>query len=202
MQGDGPGQATLLLERWRSGDSEARGSLIDLLEAELRAIARRLMRGERPGHTLQPTAVVGEACLRLLGTKESPASSRGEFLGLAAHVMRQVLVDHARQHQARKRGGDWVRVSLSHQWASEPGVDEVDALDLDAALSGLAELSPRQARVAELRYFGGLTITETAAALELGPTQVKREWAMARAWLKRRLRQDGAAPDPSRPRGD
>ena len=186
------GQATVLLEQWRAGDDSARERLLTLLQGEMRGIARRLMRKERRGHTLQPTAVVNEACLRLLGSPDTPARSRGDFLGLVARVMRQVLVDHSRKRDADKRGGDWQRVSLkADRAAMDPGEALVDALDLDVALTKLAQLSPRQAEIAELRYFAGLSIPETAEALELGVTTVKGEWGVARAWLRRELETSG-----------
>src|SRR5947207_107336 len=123
----------------------------------MRGIARRLMKGERRGHTLQPTAVVNEACVRLLGMREGPTGSRAEFLALAAHVMRHVLVDHARKRDADRRGGEWERVSIEIEAVSgDPSASIADALDLDAALERLKTLSPRQASIAELRYFGGL----------------------------------------------
>jgi len=191
---EGPEDASRLLERWRSGDEDARSALLGLLHDEMRVIARRLMRGERSAHTLQPTAVVNEACLRLLGVGASPASTRAEFLGLAAHVMRQVLVDHARKRGADRRGGDWQRVSVELRGSTDdPGAALVDALDLDVALERLTVLSPRQARVAELRYFGGLSIVEAAEVLGVSIATVKNEWAVARAWLQRELGSSGDA---------
>ena len=192
-----PDGAAELLERWKSGDDAARDRFIEVLHDEMRRIARRLMSRERSGHTLQPTAVVAEACLRLLGTERpTTAQSPGEFLGLAAHVMRRVLVDHARQRDSHKRGGEWRRISIAPDAAAESGVELVDALDLDAALSKLAELSPLQARVAELRFFVGLNVPETAEALGTNPTQVKREWAVARLWLQRELDRPVEGPSP------
>ena len=196
MTTQGPDDANALLVKWRAGDDDARTNLLDLLNVEMRRIAGRLMRSERRGHTLQPTAVVNEACLRLLGADASPASTRAEFLGLAAHVMRQVLVDHARKRDAQRRGGDWHRVSIELlDPSSDPSTGLVDALDLDAALERLARLSARQARVAELRYFGGLSIPETAEVLGVGVSTVKDEWAVARLWLQRELGgRDDAGP--------
>lgn len=182
------GEASILLERWRTGDEGARDRLVSLLHGELRRIAGHLMKRERAGHTLQPTAVVSEACLRLLSGGATPAESRTEFLGLAARVMRQVLVDHARKRDSDKRGGDWQRVSLAP--GQEPAASAerlVDVLDLDAALDGLERRSARQARIAELRYLAGMTLDETAEHLGISRTLVKREWAVARAWLKREL---------------
>lgn len=187
------GSATVLLEQWRAGDESARERLLTLLQGEMRGIARRLMRKERRGHTLQPTAVVNEACLRLLGSSDPPSRSRGDFLGLVARVMRQVLVDHSRRRDADKRGGDWQRVSLQADRAvADPGEALVDALDLDAALTKLADLSPRQAQVVELRYFAGLSIPEAAEVLGLSAATVKGEWGVARAWLRRELGSSGS----------
>lgn len=195
-EGGPPSGATLLLERWKNGDEAARDRFIEALHDEMRAIARRLMSRERSGHTLQPTAVVAEACLRLLGTQRPTiAQSPGEFLGLAAHVMRQVLVDHARKRDSGKRGGAWRRITIAPDAASDSGVELVDALDLDAALTRLAELSPLQARIAELRFFVGLNVPETAEALGTNATQVKREWAVARLWLQRELDCRGKRPE-------
>lgn len=189
MAEDESSEPTRLIERWQAGDDAARARLIALLYDEMREIARRLMRTERSDHTLQPTAVVHEACVRLLGVAQGPARTRNEFLGLAARVMRQVLVEHARSKGAGKRGSDWKRVSISHR---EPNEDRtaglIDALDLDEALGRLAKLSERQARVAELRYFGGMTVGEAADALGVSPSLVHAEWAVARLWLAAELR--------------
>ncbi|MEM7246235.1 MAG: ECF-type sigma factor [Acidobacteriota bacterium] len=184
------GPASLLLQKWQEGDDAARSELLALLYEELRKVARGLMRRERSGHTLAPTAVVNEACLRLLHAEDTPSASRSQFLGLAARVMRQVLVDHSRRRDSDKRGGDWQRVSLAHDSESELAPSEVravDALDLHRALERLTALSERQASVAELRYFGGLTVPECAEVLGISPTLVKREWQVARLWLKREL---------------
>lgn len=205
-EGGAAGEASVLLERWRSGDDEARGRLVTLLHGELRRIAGHLMKSERPGHTLQPTAVVSEACLRLLSGGATPAGNRSEFLGLAARVMRQVLVDHARKRDSDKRGGDWQRVSLAPgQEPAAAGGRTVDVLDLDAALEGLERRSARQARIAELRYLAGMTLDETAEHLGISRTLVKREWVVARAWLKRELGgaidEEGGTEDEDAPDG-
>ena len=187
---------TQLIERWQAGDDAARAGLMEALHGEMRGIARRLMKAERGGHTLQPTAVVHEACLRLLGG-DAEARSRGEFLGLATHVMRRVLVDHARRRDTEKRGVGWERVTLNCvQLGHERTAGLVDALDLDAALERLARVSPRQAQVAELRYFGGLSIAETAEVLGVGVSTVKDEWTVARLWLGRELEGHGSGPGP------
>lgn len=154
---------------------------------ELRELAQRLMRGESPGHTLQPTALVHEAYLRLTEQDRVHWRNRNHVLGVAAQLMRRVLVDHARAHKAAKRGGAETRVPLDEAVASVTG-GSVDLLDLDDALNHLAELDPRQARIVDLRYFGGLSIEDTAEVMSLSPATVKREWQMARAWLHRALR--------------
>lgn len=189
-------EPTHLIERWRAGEAAARDRLVEVLHDELRTIARRLMRRERDGHTLEPTGVVHEAWLRLIGSSSIPAASRRDFLGLAARLMRQILVDHARRRESDKRGGDWGRVSLTSGDSTDDGSERlIDALDLDAALHELAELSPRQAEVAELRYYGGLTVPETAEVLGVAESTVKADWSVARLWLARHLR-EGEAPGP------
>lgn len=197
QQEGNPGRVTLLLANWRAGDEHAGEEVIAAVYQELRAIARRLMRGERKGHTLQPTGVVHEACLRLLGDARLPAVSRAEFLGLAAHVMRRVLVDHARKRDSQKRGGNWTRVSLSDGKTEFSGESRlVDALDLDRGLEKLAALDASQAKVAELRYFGGLSNEEIADVLGVSLSTVKRDWTVARLWLERELG-GGREPAPA-----
>lgn len=172
---------TTLLRDWRQGDLAARDRLVALLYPELRALADRQLRGERANHTLQPTALVNEAYLRLSGLDRMDFQDRGHFVRMAARVMREVLVDHARRRQAVKRDGGQ-RVTLTGlQLVAEDA--DVDALALDAALQRLEQLDPDKARVVELRYFGGLTIEETAEAMGSSPATVKRHWQMARAWL-------------------
>ncbi len=177
---------TRLLQRWGAGDAQAAGELLPLLYDELRRLAAAYMRRQPMGHTLQPTALVNEAYLKLAGQQGLSFANRAGFFALAAKVMRQFLVDHARAHNAAKRGGDAVRVKLDERIASLPSRD-VDFADLDAALAELGRLDERQAQIIELRFFAGLGIEETAAALSLSPATVKREWATARAWLYRKL---------------
>lgn len=163
-----------------------------MLYDELRRLAAACMRRQPMGHTLQPTALVNEAYLKLAGKHGLSFANRAGFFALAAKVMRQFLVDHARAHNAAKRGGDAVRVTLDEGIASLPSRD-VDFEDLDAALAELGRLDERQARIVELRFFAGLGIEEAAAALDLSTATIKREWATARAWLYRKLSDRGPA---------
>jgi len=168
--------------------------LFPLVYAELRRIAAREMRREKPGRTLQTTALVHEAYLRLLKDASLSFENRAHFLGVAARAMREILIEHARARSARKRGGGAVRLTLDDLVApvSSPSID---VLALDEALERLARLDERHARVVELRYFGGLSVEETAAALGLSPATVKRDWTLARAWLFRELAGTGSASD-------
>jgi RNA polymerase sigma factor (TIGR02999 family) len=176
---------TALLERARSGDSDATERVFELVQDELNGLATNMMRAERGNHTLQPTALVNEACLRLFD-QHSDWAGREHFLAVAATVMRRVLIDHARRHRADKRGAGWERVTLA---GHEPGATsaELDLLALDAALEKLAGLHPRQARIVEMRYLAGMTVVEVATALELSRSTIEAEWRMARAWLHREL---------------
>jgi len=176
---------TRLLEQARSGDSAALGRLLDVVYAELKRIAAARMRGERPDHTLQPTALVHEAFIRLIGSGTPGFEGRAHFLNAASTVMRRVLVDHARARNAAKRGSA-LRVTLDEALAAAPGPD-VDMLALDDALERLAAAEPRWARVVELRFFGGLEVTEVAETLDISVATVKRDWQFARAWLAREL---------------
>jgi RNA polymerase sigma factor (TIGR02999 family) len=174
---------TALLQRWHAGDDAAREQVFAAVYGELRAIARRQLSGERAGHTLQATALVNEALLKLIGEERARWHNRDQLLALASQAMRRVLVDHARRRDADKRPDPAARVSMGH--AERLAVDdEVDVLGLDRALSALAELDPRQAQVVELRYFGGLTAEEVAAAMDISLATVNREWRAARAWLR------------------
>jgi RNA polymerase sigma factor (TIGR02999 family) len=172
------------------GDPSALDRLMPIVYGEMKRLAAAYLRHERAGHTLQPTALAHEAYLRLLTQKDVPWQNRAHFLGIAAQAMRRILVDHARRRNALRRGGGQTVVSLDESLAA--GVQQVGFEDLDRALLDLARLSERQARVVELRYFGGLTIEETAEVLAVSPITVKRDWAMARAWLYREL---SAAPN-------
>jgi RNA polymerase sigma factor (TIGR02999 family) len=187
-----PGRVTRLLQSWGEGDRQALEELSGLVYADLHRLAESYLRRERPGHTLQPTALIHESFLRLLSGAPKDWEGKAHFYGIAARVMRQVLVEHARRHRAGKRGGSAVRVSLDEGIAAAPG-RVVDFEDLDEALADLGRLDERQARIVELRFFAGLGIEETAASLGLSPATVKREWATARAWLHRRLGEAGEA---------
>ena len=177
---------TQLLKAWNEGDQTAREKLMPLVLDELRRLAGNYLRRERANHTLQPTALVNEAYLRLVDQK-ARWQNRAQFFGVAAQLMRRILVDHARVHQAQKRGGsDQQRLSL----ADAEGVadkPDVDLLALHEALNELAELDPQQARIVELKFFGGLSIEETAEVLGVGHATVERDWKMARAWLRSKL---------------
>jgi len=182
-----PGAVTLLLARAAEGDSGAVTSLFDLLYRELRGLAVSAMRSERGNHTLQPTALVHEAFMRL-ADDTAAIENRRHFFGVAASAMRRILVEHARARHAAKRGGHAPRVSIDDVSVAAPAaLDPVDLESLDAALTELARLDPRQARVVELRYFAGLTVEEAADVLGASPRTVKRDWQMARAWLRREM---------------
>jgi RNA polymerase sigma factor (TIGR02999 family) len=176
---------TKLLRAWAEGSEAAREELFQVLYAELRRQAGRYMRRERRNHTLQPSGLVHEAYLRLAGSPDLDWHSRGQFFAIAARVMRQVLVDHARRRRAAKREGG-CQVTLGD---AEAPAAPLELLDLEAGLSELAVLDPRQAQVVELRYFGGLDVEETAKVMGLSARTVKREWQTARAWLQHRLLQ-------------
>lgn len=179
---------TDLLIRWRDGDAAALHALTPMVYAHLRSRAAALLARESPAHTLTPSALTHEAFLRLVRQRDVSWQSRAHFVGVAAHLMRLILVDHARQHRAQKRGPNALRVTLDDAIA-EAATDggEVSLLALDEALGELGAMDERQLRIVELRYFGGLTIEETAEALEIAPATVKREWRLARAWLHSRL---------------
>lgn len=181
---------TQLLARWNSGDAAALAELLPLVYGELRRLADHFMGGERAGHTLQPTALVHEAYLRLAQVRDGQFKNRVHFYGAAAQAMRRILVDHARQLNAQKRGSNPTMVDL--EAALNAGVDpRHDLVALDDALERLANVAPQPARVVELRYFGGMSIEEVAEFLSVSPGTVKRQWAFARAWLHRAL---SAAP--------
>jgi RNA polymerase sigma factor (TIGR02999 family) len=187
---------TVLLDRWGQGDAGAYGELLALLYDELRGLADRLLRGERPGHTLQPTALVNELYMRLVGLQDLRIESRRHFYGAAAGTMRRILVDHARHRKAQKRGGpDAVRVDLD-RLDDVAATDVLDYESLDDALTRLTAVAPDQAKVVELRYFAGLSIEETAAMLDVSPATVKRHWAFARAWLYLALAPGDEAKSP------
>jgi len=178
---------TQLLAAWSNGDRSAADQLLPIVYDELHRSAARAMRNEDSGHTLQPTALVNEVYLRLVDQSRAGWQNRAQFFGVAAQMMRRVLVDHARARASDKRGGGQRAVTLDelHDASSQP--EEMTILELHDALEKLEALDPDQARIVELRYFTGLNIEETAEALGISPATVKREWAVARAWLRREL---------------
>jgi RNA polymerase sigma-70 factor (ECF subfamily) len=181
-----PPQVTQLLVAWSDGDQAARDELMPLVYEELRRLAHQCMRRERPVHTLQTSALLNEAYLRLVDQKNIQWQGRAHFFGIAARLMRQVLVDYARTRRYAKRGGDTRRVSLDEAMiVSTERADEVVALD--EALKTLAEIDSRQSQIVELRFFGGLSIEETAEILDVSPGTVMRDWTLAKAWLRRAL---------------
>ena len=181
-----PQQVTQLLVAWSGGDQAARDELMPLVYEELRRLAHQCMRRERPAHTLQTSGLVNEAYIRLIDQKNIQWQDRAHFFGIAARLMRQVLVDYARTRRYAKRGGDAHRVSLDEAMIiSEERAGEVVALD--DALKTLAEIDPRQSQIVELRFFGGLSIEETAEVLAISPGTVMRDWTLAKAWLRRAI---------------
>ena len=169
------------------GDSRAQSAQIGRLYQELRALAGHHLRRERPDHTLQPTALAHEAYLRLFEQKDTLEQGRTQFLSVASTMIRRILVDHARKRRAAKRGGNIERARLDYVSLAEFGPEPIDVLDLDAALSELAKLNPRQGRIVELRFFSGLSVEETARTLEVSEGTIKNDWRIARAWLRIRL---------------
>jgi len=179
---------TNLLLAWRRGDAAASDELVRVVYDELHRQAARAMRREDSAHTLQATALVNEAYLRLVDQRRVEWKNRAHFFGVAAQLMRRILVDHARGRQAAKRGGGQRALSLVDvDSAHDADATAIEVLALHAALERLAAIDPRQARLVECRYFGGLNIEETAEVLEISPATVKREWVIARAWLRREL---------------
>jgi RNA polymerase sigma factor (TIGR02999 family) len=177
---------TGLLLSWRQGDAAALDRLVPLVYDELRRVARRHLRREQPGHPLQATALVHEVYLRLVDVEQLTLKNRTHFFAVAAKLMRQILVDHARRQRAGKRGGSATMMSLDDASPAAQPVS-VDVLALDHALAALASIDPRQSHVVELRFFAGFNIDEAAEALGMSPATVEREWALAKAWLFRRL---------------
>ncbi len=182
-------RVTGLLLKWGRGDEGALERLIPLVHRELHQIAQRCMAGERAGHSLQATVLVNEAYLRLVNTKDVVWQDRAHFLAVGARVMRRILVDHARARRARKRGGHDTRVTFDEALVvtNEPRQDFVA---LDDALDMLATFDPRKSRVIELRFFGGLSVEETASVLKVSPATVMGDWRLAKAWLRREMRGD------------
>ena len=184
---DETGQVTALLTRLRRGDQRAAERLVPLVMDELRRLARYYLKDERTGHTLQPTALVHEAYLKLAGYQNLNWESRSHFIGVAASLMRQILIDSARRHRAAKRGRNFEQVSLDEHRDFLQVERSEELLALDEALHRLEKMNARQSRIVELRYFGGLSVEETAEALGVSPITVKRDWATARAWLRAEL---------------
>ena len=178
---------TDLLVDWGNGDQGALNELMPLVYGELRRLASRHLRHERPGHTLQTTALVNEAYLKLVDQRNMTWQNRVHFFATAAQAMRHILVDYARNRRALKRGADYCKLSLDEAVVSSEEKDP-DLLSLDEALKSLAAIDPQQSRVVELRVFGGLTVEETAEALGVSPRTVKREWSTAKAWLHKQIR--------------
>ena len=190
---------TRLLQDWRSGDAGALDALMPLVYTQLRGLAAGYLSRESPGHTLQPTALVHEAFLKLFRQERVDWQNRSHFYSIAAQLMRRILVDHARSHHRHKRGSGGIAVSLDEPAAQAvaapaPDINPIDVVALDRALQTLEKLDPRQGRLVELRFFGGLTIEETAEVLGLSTGTVKREWAFAKALLFRELQGAGAEP--------
>ena len=185
---DHPTQITELLRQWSQGDEGALEQLIPLVHRELRTIARRYMARERAGHSLQATALVNEAYLRLVDAPHVGWQDRAHFLAVAGRMMRRILVDHARARLSQKRGGEVLKVTFDHALlaADDP---RHDLIALDDALEALAKFDERKSRVVELRFFGGLSVEETAVVLKVGPDTVMRDWRLAKAWLLRELKQ-------------
>ena len=182
-----PDGITQLLLLWNGGDQTALERLMPLVYEELRRLARNYLRRERQGHTLQPTALVNEAYLRLVDQRNANWQNRAQFYGIAAQLMRRILVDHARLKHAEKRGGskqERLSITGAHDLSTKP---DLDVLALHEALEELATVDPQQARIVELKFFGGLSIEETAVVMDLGHATVERDWKMARAWLRRQL---------------
>ena len=181
-----PQGITQLLVRWSDGDKGALDELMPLVYDELHKLAYLYLRRERNNHTLQPTALVNEAYVKLVQQENLGWQNRAQFFGLAAKLMRNILVDHARRHKAAKRGGEQFRLSLSDadRLSNNP---DIDMVELDEALTELESTYPEHSRIVELRFFGGLTIEETAEVLSVSHATVEREWAFARAWLRRKI---------------
>jgi RNA polymerase sigma factor (TIGR02999 family) len=192
MKTPAPQDVTRLLQAWSDGDEGALAQLMPLVHTELHRLARQYLRGERPGHTLQTTALVNEAYLRLLDVRQVPWRNRAHFFAVSARLLRRILVDFARQRGCRKRGGAARQVALDEALAvgREQGDD---LMALDDALQALAALDARKGQVVELRFFGGLSVEETAEVLHVSPETVRRDWRLAKAWLRRHLSEE--APD-------
>jgi RNA polymerase sigma-70 factor (ECF subfamily) len=190
MQPPSPSEVTRLLKDWSEGDSSALDRLIPIVYDELRAVAARYLRRERQEHTLQPTALVNEAYLRLIDQKQVKWQNRAHFVGVAAQMMRRILVDHAKSHNRAKRGGGAQRVSLDDAVIVSKERSE-DLVELDKALTDLAAFDERKSRIVEMRYFGGLSVEETAEVLKISIITVARDWKLAKAWLYTHIEESG-----------
>jgi RNA polymerase sigma factor (TIGR02999 family) len=188
---ESPINVTQVLDRWNGGDADAVAELIPLVYEELRRLAAGNLAGERPGHTLQPTALVHEAYLRIVQQHSVSFENRLKFFAFAAQIMRRVLCDRARRRNAGKRGGGMVQAAVDVEIPFLPNLAVVDLERLDGALEALAEFDARKVRIVELRFFAGLSIADAAAAMQVSPATLKREWTVARAWLAHRLREEG-----------
>jgi RNA polymerase sigma-70 factor (ECF subfamily) len=189
----GSGEVTVLLQQITAGDSQAADKLIPFVVDELRRLARLQLGDERPGHTLQPTALVNEAYLRLVGDQSRDWQNRAHFIGVSVSVMRRILIDHARRKRALKRGAEVQSLSEAEDYAGLSFQQADELVDLNIALDRLEEMSSRQRQVVELRFFGGLSTEEAAEVLHVSPITIKRDWAAARAWLKTQLRPQNPA---------
>lgn len=185
-----PKEISLILKNWSGGKRESADALLSLVYDELRRIARQYLRKERSDHTLQPTALVHEAYMKLIDISDVSWQDRAHFFAVASNVMRHILVDHARARATDKRGGEARHIALEDaiSLSDEP---DIDLLALDEALKQLATFDEQQSKIVELRFFGGLTIEETARVLGISPATIKREWTMAKAWLFRRMKDEG-----------
>ena len=184
-----PAEITQLLVNWANGDQTALDTLMPMVYTELHRLAHRYMKRERPGHTIQTSALVNEAYLKLIDQRNTRWQNRSQFFAISAQLMRRILVDHARSHAYLKRGGGFCKVSL-REFADLSHVGPSEIVMLDEALAVLAEIDPRQSQIVELRFFAGLTIKETAEVMELSPATIKLEWRTARAWLYRHITKD------------
>jgi RNA polymerase sigma factor (TIGR02999 family) len=194
MTSDSENVTRLLLD-WSSGNQQALEELVPLIYKELRQLAHNFLYRERSGHTLQTTALVHEAYLKLIDQRDARWQNRAHFFAIAAQAMRRILIDSARKHAAAKRGGPREKLSLDE--AADISLEpDSNLLELDEALNELAKIDPQQSRIVELRYFGGLTIEETADVMSVSPATVKREWTMARAWLHQELTESAVDQTP------
>ena len=193
MPGESPADVTQLLTNWSKGDRSALEQLMPLVYGELRRLASSYLRRERPDHTLQSTALVHEAFMRLINQRDVEWKSRAHFYGIAAQMIRRILVDYARSQNAEKRGSGAIKLELDDALAV-PQESGLDVVGLNDALERLAVFDERQSRIVELRFFAGLSIEETAEVMHLSPASIKREWTSARAWLFRELQGNAAKP--------